>query len=71
MFFRRHIGKKPETAVKISGRSLAEMVADYERAIIEEAMKIAEGNQSAAARMLKVSRPALISKLKKYKLWKY
>ena len=47
---------------------LKEQVAAFERALIREALERPDGNRSAAARDLKVSRVTLLDKIKKYAL---
>ena len=39
-----------------------------ERSLIEKALKLTQGNRTHAARILEVSRPMLISKIKEYGL---
>ena len=46
----------------------AESLEDHERRLIVEALKAAGGNQSQAARLLRIGRDALRYKLKKHHL---
>jgi two-component system response regulator AtoC len=51
-----------------SGLSLKEQVEAFERGLIARALDQSQGNQSEAARILGMSRPTLIDKIKKYGL---
>ncbi len=50
------------------GLSLKEQVEAFERGLIARALEQSQGNQSEAARILGMSRPTLIDKIKKYGL---
>jgi len=51
-----------------SGPSLREQVEAFERSIVNRALDACGGNQSEAARRLRISRVTLIDKMKKYGL---
>ncbi len=51
-----------------SGDGLRERVAEYERGLVARALEETQGNQSEAARRLKVTRTTLIDKMKRYGL---
>ncbi len=51
-----------------TGGGLRERVAEYERALVARALEETRGNQSEAARRLKITRTTLIDKLKRYGL---
>jgi Nif-specific regulatory protein len=62
---------KPEIPAKpalIEGVSLSEMVEGYERAILEEALKLSKGNIAAAARQLRSTSRIVSYKAKQYHL---
>lgn len=48
------------------GRSLAELVADYERRIIERALEATRGNRSRAARLLRTTERIFGYRVKQY-----
>ena len=48
--------------------SIKKATKHLERELIEKVLKLTEGNRSRAAKILEVSRPMLISKIKQYKL---
>jgi DNA-binding NtrC family response regulator len=58
---RRRLGQRP-------GAALAGMVEQVERLAVAEALRLAEGNRSRAAKLLGVSRPTLLSRIDKYGL---
>ena len=57
-----------EVATTQSDSSLWEEVARTEKRMISQAMKSANGNKSKAARILKISYPSMLKKLKEYSL---
>jgi two-component system response regulator AtoC len=57
-----------EGAVPQEGRALWERIEAFEREQIEQALAATGGNQSEAARRLRVSRSAFVDRLKKYGL---
>lgn len=60
--------KPQETVFQMQDKSLGEMVADFERSVIESAMRKAEGNITRAAAILEVPRQTLSRKVKEYGL---
>jgi len=64
------LGESGEDARDDAGQtgSLRAQVGAFERALVAQALERHDGNQSAAARELQVSRVTLIDKLKKYGL---
>ncbi len=58
----------PFEGESVSQLTLKQRVAAFERGLIGDALRLCEGNQSAAARQLGVSRVTLIDKIKKYGL---
>ena len=59
---------QPEQAAKPAGTTIKAASEAEEERLVREAMDRTEGNISAAAKMLGVSRPTLYAKLKKYGL---
>jgi DNA-binding NtrC family response regulator len=51
-----------------SGEGLSLRLRDVERAAIERTLLLTRNNQSAAARILGISRPTLLRKLKSYRV---
>jgi transcriptional regulator with GAF, ATPase, and Fis domain len=51
-----------------SGDGLRERVSEYERGLVARALEETQGNQSEAARRLKITRTTLIDKMKRYGL---
>lgn len=49
--------------------SLKEVLKDVEASLIKERLQLSQGNQSMAARSLKMSRSALVYKMKEYKIY--
>jgi two-component system response regulator AtoC len=54
--------------IATSGAGLRERVAEYERGLVARALDETKGNQSEAARRLKITRTTLIDKMKRYGL---
>lgn len=61
--------KKTDTYIE-NGQSLDEMLSAFEKEVLTRYIKEQNGNKSAVARLLKLSRPTLLAKLKKYGLTK-
>jgi two-component system response regulator AtoC len=67
-------GRPPESSARPgdvaadAGLPLKEQVEAFERGLIARALEQSQGNQSEAARILGMSRPTLIDKIKKYGL---
>jgi two-component system response regulator AtoC len=67
-------GRPPESTARVGepsadgALSLKEQVEAFERGLIARALEQSQGNQSEAARILGMSRPTLIDKIKKYGL---
>jgi DNA-binding NtrC family response regulator len=57
-----------ETQGTLGGDGLRERVAEYERGLVARALEETQGNQSEAARRLKITRTTLIDKMKRYGL---
>jgi sigma-54 dependent transcriptional regulator, acetoin dehydrogenase operon transcriptional activator AcoR len=51
-----------------SGEGLSLRLRDVERAAIERTLLLTKNNRSAAARILGISRPSLLRKLKSYRI---
>jgi DNA-binding NtrC family response regulator len=60
------IAVKTSAAPQQEGLALWEQIDAFERSLIEQALLASGGNQSEAARRLRVSRSALVDRLKKY-----
>lgn len=66
-FAERHVLElQPEGAAAAGDRSLAELVADYEAALIRDALRQAQGNASAAMEKLKLPRKTFYDKLARH-----
>jgi DNA-binding NtrC family response regulator len=61
----------PELVELLASDNLKEMVPRIEQLLIDRVMRRAKGNQSKAARVLGISRGALITKLKEYSVPDY
>lgn len=60
--------REAERPIPLSGFSLSEVVADFEKNLIIQAIKQSDGVKNRAAKLLNVNRTTLLEKMKRYKL---
>jgi DNA-binding NtrC family response regulator len=58
-------GSLPSVAIPPEGADFNLLVSRYERALIEEALRLSDGKRSRAALLLSMKRTTLLEKLKK------